>query len=448
MSAKDLLDQIQINNPCIADWDSMVGNDQVRFCEHCNLSVNDLTQMTPKRAMRLVVQSNGKLCVRLRRPAVVAQTLHHIGRRVSRFAAGAFTAALTVSSAVASQPSQLQSSREHQASLSAIEANLLETETGSGSIAGTIFDQNGAVIPGASVTLGNETSNYLRGTTTDSEGRYRFEQLEPGMYRLAFEASGFNKSEVIQIYVSENGIRNIDETLQVGTIIEEVVVGDDSELRQVVMGGMVIVSAAEPLIAAAQNDDLSAVEEALSTSDVNIRDKNLGTTALEHAVRNGNREMVQVLLHAGAEVNARNGSQETVLMMLGEEGTSEIVWDLINSGAKINFVDEDGDTALMEAALVHNLSVLNTLLEAGAKVDHRNQAGQTALMNAATSGHLANVRALIRAGADMNARDKVGKTVLDYAIENNQEKVIKLLQSYGAVEGDVELETKGDKLGD
>ncbi len=130
-------------------------------------------------------------------------------------------------------------------------------------------------------------------------------------------------------------------------------------------------------------------------------------------------------------------------MMLGEEGTSEIVWDLINAGAKIDLVDEDGDTALMEAALVHNLSVLNTLLEAGAKVDHRNQAGQTALMNAATSGHLANVRALIRAGADMNARDEAGKTVLDYAIENNQEKVIKLLQSYGAVEGDVELETKG-----
>ena len=64
MSARKLLDQVQVNTPCSADWDAMIGNDQVRFCEHCNLSVHNLSQMTPKRALHLVAVSKGSLCVR------------------------------------------------------------------------------------------------------------------------------------------------------------------------------------------------------------------------------------------------------------------------------------------------------------------------------------------------------------------------------------------------
>ena len=45
-----------------------------------------------------------------------------------------------------------------------------------------------------------------------------------------------------------------------------------------------------------------------------------------------------------------------------------------------------------------------------------------------------NVRALIAAGADINARNKENKTPLNYAKENDQDRVVKLLLSYGAVE--------------
>jgi predicted secreted protein len=44
--------------------------------------------------------------------------------------------------------------------------------------------------------------------------------------------------------------------------------------------------------------------------------------------------MMQVLISAGTDVNSRNESKETFLMMLGEEGTSDMVWDLIHAGAK------------------------------------------------------------------------------------------------------------------
>src|SRR5947199_2755457 len=102
------LDQITIPTPCDADWDSMAGNDQVRFCEHCNLQVNNLSSMTRLDAMRLVARAKGRLCVRyIQRldggvpTRGVPEKLHRISRRVSRIAAGAFTATLSLTSAAA-----------------------------------------------------------------------------------------------------------------------------------------------------------------------------------------------------------------------------------------------------------------------------------------------------------------------------------------------------------
>ncbi len=101
MAPKNFLNNVTIPSPCNTDWNSMIGNDQVRFCGHCSLDVHNLSQMTRKQAERLVARSNGRLCVRYHhdaagRPATLptGRKLHHIGRRVSRLAAGAFTATL------------------------------------------------------------------------------------------------------------------------------------------------------------------------------------------------------------------------------------------------------------------------------------------------------------------------------------------------------------------
>jgi hypothetical protein len=79
--------------PCEADWESMIGNERVRFCEHCNLHVTNLSTLTRQEAMRLVSRSEGRLCVRFVKRvdgSVVTkqlpQKLHQIGRRVSRIA--------------------------------------------------------------------------------------------------------------------------------------------------------------------------------------------------------------------------------------------------------------------------------------------------------------------------------------------------------------------------
>jgi hypothetical protein len=56
---------IQIASPCKADWDSMNGDDQRRFCGECNLSVYNLSGMSKTEAENLLIESEGKVCVRL-----------------------------------------------------------------------------------------------------------------------------------------------------------------------------------------------------------------------------------------------------------------------------------------------------------------------------------------------------------------------------------------------
>jgi ankyrin repeat protein len=132
-----------------------------------------------------------------------------------------------------------------------------------------------------------------------------------------------------------------------------------------------------PFIKAAREDNLEELRTLLlGGSDANMRDKLTNSTALEHAVQNGNREMVQVLLWAKADVNFRDSDGQTVLMLLTDKVTSELVWDLINAGAKVNARDKDGDTPLISIAEINNLDALKALLDAGAKVNAANNDGE------------------------------------------------------------------------
>lgn len=432
----DLLDRIQIKKPCDSDWDSMIGNDQVRFCEHCALTVHDLSQMTRKRARRLVAKSNGRLCVRYqRRPdgslvTRMPQKLFRISRRASRIAAGAFSATLSLATPVANASIERLTMTQGRAVMAQQDPSR-QVYTGS-TIAGTLTDAHGAAISGATVSLSNDERQVSLITSSNSEGEYRFEGLAPGTYSLRIEAAGFDPIDSQALYLAASSTQRADRRLEVAAIREEV------EVRSIATTGLVAmapVEPSEPLVKAAQEDEFLELLTVLTHKNVNVRDKATGTTALEHAVRNGNREMLQALISAGANVNSRNDSKETVLMMLGGEATADMVWDLIHAGAKLDLKDEDGDTALIEAAMVNNLSVLQTLLQAGANMNIKNDEGQTALMLAASNDMMKNIKALIAAGADMNARDKKGRTALDYAKDEGNEKVVKLLQSYGALEG-------------
>lgn len=61
------LENLRIASPCSADWHSMYGDDQKRFCKECKLNVYNLSGMTREDAERLVTNAEGRLCVRFYR---------------------------------------------------------------------------------------------------------------------------------------------------------------------------------------------------------------------------------------------------------------------------------------------------------------------------------------------------------------------------------------------
>ena len=75
-----------------------------------------------------------------------------------------------------------------------------------GEISGTVSDQNGAVVPNASVTVTGVSIGFNRTTTTDSSGFYAARQLPPGNYNVAVAAiSGFAAQSIKnQLVVLEN----------------------------------------------------------------------------------------------------------------------------------------------------------------------------------------------------------------------------------------------------
>ncbi len=60
--ALPVLRQIRIASPCPTSWDSMSGNDRVRFCSECKLHVYNLAAMTAGEIEQLIKRTEGRLC--------------------------------------------------------------------------------------------------------------------------------------------------------------------------------------------------------------------------------------------------------------------------------------------------------------------------------------------------------------------------------------------------
>src|SRR6185369_1974473 len=85
-----------------------------------------------------------------------------------------------------------------------------------GSIAGTVKDPNGAIVPGAQVAVASQDLGIRQNATSDSVGDFLFAQLPPGTYRLTVEAAGFKKKE------NSNVVLPIATKISVGDIVLEV----------------------------------------------------------------------------------------------------------------------------------------------------------------------------------------------------------------------------------
>lgn len=130
-----------------------------------------------------------------------------------------------------------------------------------------------------------------------------------------------------------------------------------------------------------------------------------GTTALHWAVYRNDVTLVERLLAAGANANARNDYGSTPLSEAAVVGNAAVIKKLLEAGANVESANGDGQTALMIVARSSNLEAAKLLLDHGANVNARERwRGQTALMWAAAESQPQMVRLLIKHHAAVNAR--------------------------------------------
>ncbi|HMF92907.1 MAG TPA: carboxypeptidase regulatory-like domain-containing protein, partial [Vicinamibacterales bacterium] len=101
-----------------------------------------------------------------------------------------------------------------------------------GTLSGTIKDEQGAVMPGVTVTAHNTQTQHDITTITDGTGFYTFPNLLPGRYDIVAELQGFKtiRRESVQLDATAN--LTLDLALPTGVISEEVLVTASSPLLQ------------------------------------------------------------------------------------------------------------------------------------------------------------------------------------------------------------------------
>jgi hypothetical protein len=92
-----------------------------------------------------------------------------------------------------------------------------------GQVGGIIVDPNGAVVPGASVTVVNKQTGVSLTTQSDGEGRWLFSGLQPGPVSVRVDSSGFRSTQQEFAIDGSKPVR-LGTTLEVGSIAETVTV--------------------------------------------------------------------------------------------------------------------------------------------------------------------------------------------------------------------------------
>jgi ankyrin repeat protein len=208
-----------------------------------------------------------------------------------------------------------------------------------------------------------------------------------------------------------------------------------------IIGTVVVLSvpcasaAADPvsLLEAVKAGNLSAVQTSLQQHKDPNQSEPDGTTPLHWAIQQDRTDVVDALLSAGANVNAKNRYGVTPLVLAATTGDASVVAALLKAGADFRVSVPETGSVLNTAARTGNPEVIKLLLAAGADVNFADKySGQTALMWAGAEGHAEAVKALLAGGAkvDQQAHDK--KTALFFAVRKGDIDSVQTLIAAGA----------------
>jgi ankyrin repeat protein len=188
------------------------------------------------------------------------------------------------------------------------------------------------------------------------------------------------------------------------------------------------------IVLASQEGHLAVFQKLLE--HMNAQDANeivsIRVDALQKAAEKGHLEMVRALLEANTPATQNKGRYSPSLLELAvRNGNVEIVRLLIGAKADADTTRIPGrtETPLQIAVANGRIDLVDLLLSAGAQVNTYEGKIQSALHTAAEKGTFEMVQILLDAGADVNAKNYEGETILQAAEKGGKENVLKLLQA-------------------
>ncbi len=221
------INSLRIASPCHVPWDSMAGDDRTRHCDLCSLNVYNVAALNTAEVEKLVGANKTRLCVRLYRRSdgtVLTKDcpvgLRAIQKRVARFV-GATLAA--VPGLFSFSFGQKDDNKPIDASKVKITRTVSVSEKSA--LSGTVYDQNGAVIPGAKIVLilaGHEVISR-----SDADGNYHIQGVSAGIYKLEVTSSGFKQHRLKNFIVNENESSQLDVVMKATGEVMGIYVSED-----------------------------------------------------------------------------------------------------------------------------------------------------------------------------------------------------------------------------
>ncbi|KAL8910028.1 MAG: hypothetical protein Q9171_004654 [Xanthocarpia ochracea] len=142
--------------------------------------------------------------------------------------------------------------------------------------------------------------------------------------------------------------------------------------------------------------------------------------------------ILEHLLHLGAEFNVQDEFYGSPLYAAASEGCTDVARELLQSGADVNFRGGDHLRALNAAAYFGHTDIVQLLLEKEIDVDpDDNYFLGSALAAAARHGHADVIRLLLRKGWDVNRNSKTNNSALVVAATYGHAEALQALLSVG-----------------
>jgi uncharacterized protein len=156
---------------------------------------------------------------------------------------------------------------------------------------------------------------------------------------------------------------------------------------------------------------------------------------LINAVLAGDVAKTAALLKNGADYNSKNEEGSTLLMLAAGTGNLQMVEMLVEAGAEVDATDARGWTALFKALFNYEENcgypdVVRALIEAGADIEHQVAYGTRPLMIAAGYGEARVVDVLLLAGVDVNAVNEGGRNAKTMAETKDYVEVVNQLHMH------------------